>query len=64
MDLICESVIFFANRTTKKEITGCHFKIPIIQFPEETKDLSYEVLGYLNRLAKKNICGQSYNVAN
>ena len=63
IDLISESVVFFANKTTKKDIEGCHFKIPIIQSSEEAKGLSYELIGYLNRLAKKNICQQSYNVA-
>jgi hypothetical protein len=63
IDLICESVTFLATKTIKKEITACHFKIPIIQNFTDAKDLSPEVHGYLNRLSKKNLCEQSFNVA-
>ncbi len=63
IDLICESITFLATKTAKREITGCHFKAPIISNSADVKNLSPSILGYLNRLGKKNLSVQSYNVA-
>lgn len=63
IDLISESVTFLASKSVKREITACHFKIPIIQSEAELKKLSPEIHGFLNRLGKRNICQQSENIA-
>ena len=62
IDLISESVTFLASKTAKKEITACHFKVPIAQTEVALARLSPEVQGYLNRIGKRNLCEQSYNV--
>lgn len=62
IDLISESVTFLASKTAKHEISACHFKIPIVENEAGFKKLSPEMLGYLNRLGKQNLCKQSYNV--
>jgi len=56
-------VVFTGGKSNKKEITGCHFKIDIIQSEAEIRKLSPELNGYLNRLGKKNLLEQSENVA-
>lgn len=63
IDLISESVTFLASKTAKREITACHFKIPVITSEADLKKLSPEVHGFLNRLGKRNICQQSENIA-
>lgn len=62
IDLISESVTFLASKTAKHEISACHFKIPIVENEAGFKRLSPEMLGYLNRLGKQNLCKQSFNV--
>ena len=62
IDLISESVTFLASKAVKHEISACHFKIPIVENEAGFKKLSPEMLGYLNRLGKQNLCKQSYNV--
>jgi hypothetical protein len=62
IDLICEAVTFLASRTVSREITACHFKVPIVQLEADVKRFSPQVLGYLNRIGKRNLCEQSFNV--
>ena len=50
IDLICESVTFLASKTSRKEITACHFKVPIAQTEVAIARFSPEVQGYLNRI--------------
>lgn len=62
IDLICEAITFLASKTTRRDITACHFKVPIVQSEADVKKLSPPVLGYLNRIGKRSLCEQSYNV--
>jgi hypothetical protein len=55
--------VVFTGGKNKKEITGCHFKIDIIQGEAEIRKLSPELNGYLSRLGKRNLIEQSANVA-
>jgi len=54
--------VFLASKNVKKEISGCHFKISIIENDSELKKYSPELNGYLNRLGKRHICSHSYNI--
>lgn len=62
IDLISEAVTFLASRTSKREITACHFKVPIAHTEADVRRFAPEVLGYLNRIGKRNLCEQSFNV--
>lgn len=64
VDLIGESVTFYASKAVKREVDGCHYKISIIKNEIEAGGLSPQIKGYLNRLGKKNLCQQSFNVHN
>lgn len=61
--LIANTVIFLANKNNKKEITGCHFKLFIVDKEEDLKKFSNELNGYLNRLGKRHLCSYSNNIA-
>ena len=60
--LIAENVVFIGNKSQKREISGCHFKIHIADKEEEVKKFSNEINGYLNRLGKRHLCSYSQNV--
>lgn len=64
VDLIGDSITFYAGKAVKREVDGCHFKISIIKNEAEAANLSPQIRGYLNRLGKKNLCQQSFNVHN
>jgi hypothetical protein len=63
ISLISDNVVFIANKNIRKEITGCHFKIAIVEDEAEIAKLSPELNGYLNRLGKRSLCEYSNNVA-
>jgi hypothetical protein len=62
IDLISEAVTFLASRNNNRDITACHFKVPIAQTEADIRKFTPEVLGYLNRIGKRNLCEQSFNV--
>jgi hypothetical protein len=61
ISLLSETVIFTNGKAHKKEITG-HFKVDIAQ-GEDIARLSPSLLGYLNRLGKRNLLELSDNIA-
>ena len=61
--MISDSVVFLASKSVKKEITGCLFKVSIVEKEEELKRFSPELNGYLNRLGKRHLCSYSKNIA-
>lgn len=64
ISLISDTVVFISGtKSARKEINGCHFKINIVDSEAEVKKLSPELNGYLNRLGKRALCGQSINIA-
>jgi hypothetical protein len=63
ISLISDSVVFMASKNLKKEISGCHFKVLIVENAVDLRKFSNELNGYLNRLGKRHMCSHSHNIA-